>query len=134
MLHADAEPVLHVKHPRPTPWNSLISSFAQEFGIPTSSYSDWFAALEESYTALYSSSPDAPTIERELRDNPALRLLAFFRSGCKHDDNGDLEPIGITKISCTKATKISEALNSAEMLTGDHVRRWIGTWKKSGFI
>lgn len=149
-------------HPCPIPWNTLISSFAHKLGLATVSYAEWFTGLSEAHDALYSragaefesepssatssqadsagaSRPAQAALEKALRDNPALRLLEFFRATLKkHDDNYrdlDLEPLGMTRLGCEKTMKVSRHLRDAVEGLGEmHVERWLGAWKRAGFI
>lgn len=133
-LHADAEPVLHILHPRPAIWNELMEAFFRKLNIPTVPYADWFSALEEAQRALQAISGDAAPVEKTLRENPALRLLEFFRAGKDHENDEAFEPPGLTKISCDKSGSVSETLRSAQGMNEENVRRWVSAWKKSGFL
>lgn len=133
-LHVEAEPVLHVLHPRPTAWNKLMNSFSRHLNIPTVPYVEWFSALEEAQRALQANSGDSAAVEKTLRENPALRLVEFFRVGKEHENDGNCEPPGLTKISCKKMSSISESFSNAKNMSEENVRRWVSAWKKSGFI
>lgn len=133
-LHADAEPILHVLHPCATSWNELMEAFSRQLNIPTTPYAEWFSTLEEAQGALQSSSGDAAAVEKTLRENPALRLLEFFRAGKEHENDEGYEPPGLAKISCKRMASVSESLRSAPSMSEENVRRWVSAWKKSGFI
>lgn len=121
-------------HPQPTPWNKLIEAFSQQLGLPAVTYSKWFEALEEAHRSLQSISADAAAVEKTLRENPALRLLEFFRAGKEHENDDSYEPPGLTKMSCEKAASVSESLRNARSMNEENVNRWVAAWKKSGFI
>ena len=133
-LHADTEPVLHVVHPRTTRWNELAGYYAQQLDLPIVPYAEWFAALEEAQHALQSGSMDAATVEKTLRDNPALRLVDLFRAGKDQEKHENYEPPGITRLSTEKAFSVSGSLRNAESMNEENVKQWISAWKKSGFI
>lgn len=90
-------------------------------------------------------------LEKALRENPALRLFEFFRVGLayehgsketnadeKHhdlDSDSEREPLGMVRIGCAKAVKVSPHLSDAAEVLGEmHVGRWLDAWKRSGFI
>ena len=68
MRHS-VRPVLHLVHPQPTPWRTILLSLAEEIGVPLVPYKTWLAALE-----LHAED------EQAICTNPALRLLPFFRA------------------------------------------------------
>ncbi|CCM06250.1 uncharacterized protein FIBRA_08499 [Fibroporia radiculosa] len=117
-------PVLHLAHPHPVTWNSLIAPIADTLGVPLVSYGEWLAALGNSFTPGTSSEVEM------LRKNPALRLLTFFR-GCKVD--GGKEPLGATRLATTKAVQVAPALLVPETDV-QTVQTWIAAWRKSGFL
>ena len=61
-----SEPVLHLVHPRPQPWHTVIIPLAMELDVPLVPYSTWVAALQDD--AEDTSLPRAEHIKR----NPAL--------------------------------------------------------------
>lgn len=111
-----------------------MEAFSQQLNIPTVPYANWFSVLEESQRALQAESAGAAAVEKTLRENPALRLLEFFRAGKEHENDENYEPPGLTKISCVKTASVSESLRSAKGMGEENVKRWVSAWRKSGFL
>ncbi|KAI5121945.1 hypothetical protein M0805_002017 [Coniferiporia weirii] len=133
MLHADAERVLNLVHPRPVTWTSVIRTFSRAFDLQAVPYSEWFSALESVHTDLYADAPNADDVEKAHHDNPALRLLEFFRAALvNRGDN--VEPMGIPKLSCEKAIAASQAMRDARCIGEDNVNKWVASWRKTGFV
>ncbi|CCM01516.1 uncharacterized protein FIBRA_03572 [Fibroporia radiculosa] len=118
-------PVLHLAHPRRVSWNSVITPIAEHLGVPLVTYEEWVSALQQSVTEGTGSE-----VER-LRENPALRLLAFFRS-YKVDE--DKEPLGVTKLAIVKASEVAPALQLVPETSVGSVRAWLDAWRDSGFL
>lgn len=133
MLLNSKEPVMHLVHSRPVPWVTVINAFAEELKLPVVSYDEWLSALEESASALDSASQDQAEVEKQLEQNPALRLLSFFR-GAKSRTGEDVEPLGVPKLASENAQKSSEALRDARQISGEDVKRWVRYWRSTGFI
>ena len=121
MRNAD-EPVLHLTHPRAVDWRRFLEPIAQHFSVPLVPYPEWLAALEQ-------SGGQSPDVEK-MRDNPALRLLDFYRAV---DLRKEREPLGIVHLDTTKARRIAPALDLPE-LGADYVEKWLKAWKEAGFI
>ncbi|THH07788.1 hypothetical protein EW145_g3144 [Phellinidium pouzarii] len=134
MMHADSERTLHLVHPRPVPWSLVIGAIAKGLGLSIVSYGDWLSSLEHAHRDLYDGSPDAAKIEKVFRENPALRLMSFFSSARDRVDVENLEPLGIVKMRCEKAVASSKTLKEAGSIVNDDARRWIASWRRTGFI
>lgn len=71
--------MLHLVHPQPVPWSTIIASFASELGLPRAPYAVWLAALEAAHAELYSGSELSTKVIAEAHaTNPALRLRPFL--------------------------------------------------------
>lgn len=123
----DAEyPVLHLAHPRPVSWSSLIGPIAQSLGVPLVSYPQWLSALESSL--LDTSISEVQHMHR----NPALRLLKFFQTV---ELDKDKEPLGVSGLATDKAIQVSPTLNSGlKELGGEDVNKWMEGWRRTAFI
>lgn len=119
--------ILHLVHPRPVPWSSLMEPIARALEVPLVTYSHWFSALE---ACLHDTS--LSEIE-QMRSNPALRLLNFFRNA---DLSGeDKEPLGVARLATDQAVQISATLNSGiKQLGGQDANNWVEAWRRHGFI
>ena len=130
MRHSRA-PLLHLVHPRPVPWHTLIAPIAAELGVPLVSYENWFTALENSI------STDATNEVEAMRLNPALRLLPFYRSqqeAMAQDRAREREPMGLVRLSTEKATAVSGALARMRPLDEERAKGWFAAWRRAGFL
>lgn len=118
--------ILHLVHPRPVLWTSLITPIAQAMGVPLVTYPIWLSALNR-------SMEDTSFTNVELfRRNPALKLIEFFR---RADPSEDKEPLDLPRLSTEHAVKVSKALDSTMLqLSGDDALRWLEAWQMRGFI
>ena len=125
--------VLHLVHPKPANWSSIIKAFSRELGLPTGSFSEWLEKLENAYTNMQNESSDAAAVERHLRENPALSLINYFRK--KKRSNGPFaEPFQMAKIGNDKAVEASQTLRQSKPINDGDVRRWVSYWRKTGFL
>ncbi|KAH8111803.1 acetyl-CoA synthetase-like protein [Phellopilus nigrolimitatus] len=130
MLHSE-ESVLHLVHPRPVEWTSIITEFSKKLNLPVVSYGEWLAALEHSRSVI--GSGDNNQLEDAFRQNPALRFLKFFRSA-KDRVGENIEPLKVARLACIKSCKVSEVLRDAEEMGAEDVNRWIYHWKESEYL
>ncbi len=122
-MRSSPEPILHLVHPHPALWHDLIAPIAQELGVPLVPYPTWLAALERSNAE--GSEGDAA------RENPALRLLDFFRSFAQGSEK---PPLGLCRLATEKAVDASETLASMPPLGEADIKRWVSAWRTSGFL
>ncbi|KAI0719505.1 acetyl-CoA synthetase-like protein [Cerioporus squamosus] len=120
-------PILHLVHPRPVAWHILVAAIAEELGVPLAPYASWLAALEKSAGEV-SGEGDVDA----MRDNPALRLLDFFRNRAEAREGR--EPLGMPLLSTEKARSVSETLAGMPELSEADARRWVAAWRASGFL
>lgn len=120
--------VYHLTHPSPVSWTIPMQEAARIMNVPLVPYAQWLAALEKQ-----ASSPTGET----LKNNPALRLLDFFRYTTRRRNlttttENFLEP----ELSCAKALKESPTLQSiaSTPLGAQDVAKWIGYWRSVGFM
>ncbi|KAH8110847.1 acetyl-CoA synthetase-like protein [Phellopilus nigrolimitatus] len=137
MLHAH-DFMLHLVHPRPVPWSTIIASFASELGLSRAPYAVWLASLEAAHAELYSGSePSAKVIAEAHATNPALRLRPFLHAAVTHMARvkaENVEPLGITRLRCERAEAASATLRAAPEMGPANVRTWVENWRASGFI
>ncbi|KAI0700690.1 acetyl-CoA synthetase-like protein [Cerioporus squamosus] len=120
-MRNSTSPVLHLVHPRPVSWHTIMASIAEQLRVPLVSYSTWLSALERSAAA----SEDA------MRENPALRLLDFFRA---QTFSLEKEPLGVVRLSTENAERTSAELAGLPQLRKDISVSWMNAWRKSGFL
>ena len=108
MLDAQSD-VLHLVHSKPSSWSSIIEAFSKELQLPAVPFAEWLDSLEDAYAAMQSNSSDAGAVERSFRENPALRLMDFFRAAKKHLGSPFVEPLGIPKLEDRKSTRLNSS-------------------------
>ncbi|KAM5543804.1 hypothetical protein V8D89_002421 [Ganoderma adspersum] len=113
---------LHLVHPRPVPWKTIIAPIAEELGVLLVPYSEWLTGLEQCAAEGSAGEVDA------MRANPALRLLDFFRAqGTACSEPG-------VRLSTTRAEQSSGELARMPELTPEDAKRWVAAWRASGFL
>ncbi|KAI1788607.1 acetyl-CoA synthetase-like protein [Ganoderma leucocontextum] len=118
--------ILHLSHPRPVPWHTLMVPIAEELRVPLVPFPDWLASLEK----CDNETLDVRHIEWT-RNNPALRLLGLFRSWTSTSDPG---PVSAIRLSTEKAEAASETLAGLPALDAEVARRWVAGWRRAGFL
>ncbi|KAK0469076.1 acetyl-CoA synthetase-like protein [Desarmillaria tabescens] len=113
----------HLVHPRPIATREIFQTMAQYLSLPLQPYREWLSALEVATENPKSSSNDIP----------ALKLLQFFRSGIRSEEEGK-EPIGIPAIECTEAERASTHLRNAKSIQTEDVLSWLQYWTRVGFL
>ncbi|OSD00551.1 acetyl-CoA synthetase-like protein [Trametes coccinea BRFM310] len=122
------EPFLHLVHPKPVPWHTIIAPIAEELGASLVAYDEWLIALRKSIPG----SGSADEVE-QMKANPALRLTDFFRV-CGLKMSLVREPMGTVYLSTVKSTQVSGALANLAALDTARVKQWLAAWKRSGFL
>lgn len=123
--------VLHLAHPKPVPWSSIVTPVSEALRLPLVSYSQWLSKLEDGG----SGELTAGKSER----NPALHLQEFFRSfaSSSADDleNGvdgssaSGEAMGSKQLCLREAVKLSPSLRNCEPLSFDEAKKWLVSWR-----
>lgn len=118
--------VLHLVHPRPVSWTSLMTAIAKNIGVPLVPFPDWLSALDQSM-----NNTSISEVERLLR-NPALKLIEFFRHA---DLDEDKEPLGVARLDTVRSRKVSKTLDvTMKQLDEQDAITWVDTWRRRGFI
>ncbi|KAI0746390.1 acetyl-CoA synthetase-like protein [Daedaleopsis nitida] len=118
-------PVVHLVHPHPVKWHTLMNPIAEELKVPLVSYDEWLMSLEKCAVEGTPGEVDA------MRSNPALRLLDFFRVQGSARTPGPTETLSL---STENAEKASETLRSLPVLGAEDSQRWMKAWRASGFL
>ncbi|KAF5351581.1 hypothetical protein D9758_007201 [Tetrapyrgos nigripes] len=110
-------------HPHPSPASAILEPIASLIGAEAVSYSQWIDELNK-------TSTDHPT------RNPALGLLEFFQSHVASADKPCGEVLGFPSLSSTRALECSQSLRGLmdRRLDAKDVEKWIGYWRKIGFL
>lgn len=120
---------VHVVHPRPVPWHDLATHIARELGARLVSYAEWFDALERAAVTREGQSRARKWRMRAAGLPPFLHnvdkmTLAGPRAG------------GMPVWDGPKGVAASPTLADPDVrrLGAEDVERWIGYWRKIGFI
>ncbi len=111
---------MHLAHPMPTTWSSIIEPIAQSLEVPTIPYRDWLTKLEN------------------LREDSALKvnashLVAIYR---RQVDDSDAEVLTVIRLKNLEALKASRTLSDVDLpiLCSDDTDRWLEYWRCIGLI
>jgi hypothetical protein len=129
---SNVPPVMHLAHPSPAPWSSVVGHAAKQLGVPLVPYADWLQALEDDIK-------DASKTEvQHMRENPALRLLGFYREigtiTFINERRAGYEAMGVTMMDMEKAKNVAPSLRSLTPLKSEDVDRWLGYWRRVGLL
>ncbi|KAI0343217.1 acetyl-CoA synthetase-like protein [Trametopsis cervina] len=127
MRNSDVQ-FLHLTHPHPVPWTTIMKPISQELGIPMVPLQDWISSLKQSGEGL-----DASSAVATLDDNPALKLLDFFVPKGEKKSN-DSQAFYIKMMDVTKAQTISRTLAELPPLSDGEVLKWLSYWRSIGFL
>ncbi len=118
---------LHLAHPRPVSWSTIMEPIAQHLALDLVPYDEWFAQLEKK-----SSGLGADAEVEMLRQFPAAKILDFF----SHEKSNSIsvEAMGIPRLDVSEAQRISTTLQKLPPLTGDDALRWVAYWKQAGLL
>ncbi|KAJ7360820.1 putative aminoadipate reductase [Mycena albidolilacea] len=104
---------VNLVHPRPVPWDFVMSTLASTVQLPLTPFADWVQQLQAR-----SARATAEDIERI----PGIKLLDFFKAA--------VAGAGNTAFSTLKAQAISQSMKTLEPLDEDDVKHWMHYWKK----
>ncbi|KZV99470.1 acetyl-CoA synthetase-like protein [Exidia glandulosa HHB12029] len=117
----DATGILHLVHPRPTPWRSVFKVFSRQLGVPIVPYNEWLERL----VALGEADAEGGRLV------PALRLLEFYKS---LGEGGFRSMSQMENISISKAREASVTLSNMDALNEADVEKWLAYWKRAGVL
>lgn len=125
---------LHLMHPKPVTWASVIQPIATSLDVPIVSYSDWLEKLNLVVKEREESSTTADQLEAA-RENPALRLIDFYRRSNAtdhHDCRKDAEAEAFVKVrlDMTITKKVIATLGDPNLPTlgAEDAQRWLEYW------
>jgi hypothetical protein len=132
MRYSPAE-IVHLVHPRPVLWSTVFETLSISLDIPLVPYAEWLAGLEKSKQALATASAEVEA--RAIGNNPALRLMEFFR-GASMDIDPSKEGMGLCSLSVDQAKRASQTLRDENLrqLGVEDVNQWLGYWKRTGSL
>ena len=112
--------ILHLSHPSPVPWNSVIRPTADMLSVPLVYYRDWVSRLER--VGKDDDSGESPS---------ALRLLDFFQKSNLDGSSESLcvssEIMGLPRLSMKKSIEYLPRLSEMREIVGE-VGKWLKYW------
>jgi hypothetical protein len=120
---------LNLCHPRSVSWNGIFEPIAKELNVPIVPYGDWLAKLDESLI-------HAKSEVEAVKENPALRLIEFFRTNGADKIPPGREAGGFPIMSTEVAVQVAESLTEAKLplLGTEDALNWVKYWKSVGFL
>ena len=133
-MYADTKGIVHLVHPRPVSWRSLMKEIAHEMNVPLVPYSGWFNRLEAS-----THLPSAAALTSVYGKNAAVALTDYYRLGTKpvSDFRAPTESMNLEPdVSILKATLASKTLANPKNLQLGRldVKYWLEGWRQEGFL
>ncbi|KAJ7099035.1 putative aminoadipate reductase [Mycena crocata] len=108
---------INLVHPRPVPWNVLMSGMADTAKLSLVPFADWIHQLEQ--RAAHATAEDIERI-------PGIKLVDFFKAA--------MSGVGNTELSTLKAQAISDSVKLLKPLNDTDAKRWMHYWKAKGLI
>ena len=112
--------VLHLAHPSPVAWNSLIQPTADILSVPLVYYRDWVSRLER--------IDDDDNLNEPQN---ALRLLDFFQrtnlNGSSESPSMSSEVMGLPRLSMKRTIEYLPRLGEMRGIVGE-VGKWLKYW------
>lgn len=132
---------LHIVHPRPVRWSTVIEPIAQQLGVPLVPYDEWFSRLESSANDYEShSNPRSKAPNKYGGELSALRLVDFYRLGSsesKERSRSGMESMGlIVKVATQKGANASPSLTpgACPQISLEDIERWMEYWRNTKFL
>ncbi|CUA70557.1 L-aminoadipate-semialdehyde dehydrogenase large subunit [Rhizoctonia solani] len=133
--------VVHVSHPRPVRWMTIMSGCATSIlsrtgsRLPIVNIDEWSRRISEAAESFEGSKADRykrfPIIKIQGLLDSTIRSEIEFRT---HGHPGHAEFTGVVRLDITIAKVLSETLNSTPELEAKHVERWFEYWDSVGFF
>lgn len=120
---------MHLVHPRPVAWNTVIQSVATNLGVPVVPYDEWLSRLQR-----FSADAESQNVfVQASAQHPALRLLDFYslaggQSNAKTDSEG--EAFSGTRLETRQTVRVSKTLAQCPSLGEENVKSWLNYWAK----
>ncbi|KAJ7705888.1 male sterility protein-domain-containing protein [Mycena olivaceomarginata] len=113
-LSAEKPPfAINLVHPRPIPWDFVMSAMAATVQLPLIPFPDWVGQLQ---------ARSAKATAEDIAKIPGIKLLDFFKAAVAGK--------GTAEFSTLKAQAISESMKLLKPLTEDDAKQWMAYWKK----
>ncbi|KAF4582493.1 putative NRPS-like protein biosynthetic cluster [Pleurotus pulmonarius] len=127
---------LNIVHPRPIKWSTLFVSLKDAIQESTrGTFSPRLVSFQEWFNILKSAA-DRKNHADDLRQLPALKILAFFQHVVLSDEHlqDTQESGGFPAFETKRACQISPMLRDAKQLDKVDASRWVGYWINEGLL
>lgn len=129
-------PFLHIVHPNPVQWSSIIRPIALALNVPTVSYSEWLSCLQRFIEDSSAVGAAVGVAAENPAQNPALRLIDFYVEASKRKTTDDQQQEAFvgTSLETKEAVKVSKTMAELLPLSETDVRRWLSYWQRAGVL
>lgn len=128
---------IHLRHPKPVTWTSIIETIAKYLHVPVVSYGEW---LEKLNCVVEGDELSTADREEAAQENPAIRLIDVYRNAGAHiaGFNGNHEQEALIRITfdVDVSKKVIKTLGDPNLPTlGDpDVKHWLAYWTDIGVL
>lgn len=139
-MRASDWPYMHLVHPKPVQWSSVIKPIAEALDVPLIPLEEWTKRLQQ---VLEESANDGSAVQAAA-ENPALKLVDFYvgaasaaaGNGVRRftDDGMELEAFVTSRLETKETVRASSTMAELPILGGDDVQRWLGYWRGKGAL
>lgn len=138
-MRASDWPYMHLVHPKPVQWSSVIKPIAEALNVPLIPLEEWAKRLQR---VQEESANDGSAVEAAAA-NPALKLVDFYvgaaAAGKNYvrrftDDGMELEIFAASRLETKETVRVSKTMAELPTLGDDDVERWLGYWKGKGAL
>jgi hypothetical protein len=127
------EPMLHLAHPNPVPWNAVFTRIASTLNVGLVPYSDWLARLESKRLEFEAEATAKLRSGGNAKRPNAFNLLdVFYRPALIHSDP-ETEAF-LPKVATDVARRVVPSFSSMRQLDDGDVDKWLTYWKSVGLI
>ncbi|KAF7341009.1 Acetyl-CoA synthetase-like protein [Mycena sanguinolenta] len=103
---------INLVHPRPVPWDFIMSTLAETVKLPLIPFGEWVQQLEDLSTT---------AIAQDIEKIPGIKLLDFFKAAVAGTGN--------INFSTSKAQTVSESMRLLEPLRAEDAKQWMQYWR-----
>ncbi|OCH84204.1 putative polyketide synthase [Obba rivulosa] len=129
LRHA-SDDTLHVVHPHPVGWATIMEPLASMLEVPLVPYVEWLSRLEN---IAASTTIGAQDRRSDHQSRNALKLVEFYRLGMRNSDQRiSTESMGLLpEVAFQKAVQASPTLQNPRLpsLQFHDIQRWVEYWR-----
>jgi hypothetical protein len=132
-MRNSSEPMLHLVHPNPVPWDAVFRRIASTLNVDLVPYSDWLARLESNRLEFEREAMTKLGGGGSTRRPNAFTLLDMFYKPVVIRSDLRTEAF-LPKVSTEIAQRVVPSFGSMRQLNDDDVDKWLTYWKSTGLI